>query len=53
MKTEKEIKEALEYLKKQFSGSSNMNYERGGAIEVLEWILDDKREGLPTYIGMR
>ena len=51
MKTEKEIKEFLDKLKEQGSLSANMNYERGGAISVLEWILGE-RETKPT-IGFR
>lgn len=39
MKSEKTIKAELEQLKKDSSSSANMNYERGGAIEALEWVL--------------
>ncbi len=43
MKSEKEIKETLEELKSNHSLSANMNYERSGAIEALEWVLDNKK----------
>ena len=48
MKTEKEIKEMLEELKKRYSSSSNMNYEIGGAKDALEWALDNEKK----YLGV-
>lgn len=51
MKTEKEIRDYLEELKEEWSGSANMNYERGGAIDVLKWILEDTKN--KPVIGRR
>ena len=41
MKTESEIRKMIEELQTRKSMSSNMNYEIGGAIDALKWILED------------
>ncbi len=43
MKTEQEIRMLLEELKRRSSLSANMNYERAGAIEAIEYILGDHK----------
>lgn len=45
LKTKEEIEKMIEALEKRKSSSANMNYEIGGAIEALEWVLS-KREFL-------
>ena len=40
MKGKKEIQEYLQELKESSHTSSNMNYERHGAISALEWVLE-------------
>ena len=47
MKTEKEIRKELDKLLLESSSSANMNYERHGAIEALEWVLSDTK----NYLG--
>ena len=47
MKTEQQIKEELAKLLLKHSPSANMNYERSGAIEALEWVLSDTK----NYLG--
>ena len=42
MKTEEEVREQLEALKRQRSTAVNMNFEIGGAKEALEWVLEEK-----------
>ena len=42
MKSEKEIRDFLKELEERYSTSSNMNYEKGGAIDALKWVLDGK-----------
>jgi len=51
VKSEKEIKEFLGELEERTSNSSNMNYERGGAVDALKWVLDIKL--LKPVIGRR
>ena len=53
MKSEKEIKDYLEELKKQGypRTSLNMQYEWGGAVAALEWVLDEKY--LKPVLGRR
>ena len=43
MKTEKEIKEMIKEIKERKSQSANMNYEKGGATEALEWVLEERK----------
>ena len=53
MKSEKEIRAYLEELKNQGypKTSLNMQYEWGGAVSTLEWVLDEKY--LKPVIGRR
>lgn len=43
MKTAEEVKKMIEELEERHSSSSNMGYERGGAIQALEWVLNKEK----------
>jgi len=56
MKTEEQIKKAIEYFK-EHRGAGNMGYETAGAVDALNWVLEledhHKRAEVPTWIGRR
>jgi len=42
MKSKEEIEKMIKELEERKSGSSNMNYEIGGSIDALKWVLGEK-----------
>lgn len=43
MKTAEEVKKMIEELEERHSSSANLGYERGGAIQALEWVLNKSK----------